>query len=87
MSEDITNKLDIEKEDNKEKEEKITKTVSGISSTLSAAESTSQAAVTFSKPDSYTGNRNLYDSGMAKKAAKDALFDSGKKVYDPYTGK
>ena len=87
MSEEIITKRNIEDEDNKEKEEKITKTVSGMSSTLSAAESTKQASVTFKKPDSYTGNRKLYDSGMAKKAAKDALFDSGKKVYDPYTGK
>lgn len=87
MSEEIITKLDTEREDTKDKKERITKTVSGMSSTLSAAESTSQAAVTFSKPDSYTGNRNLYDSGMAKKAAKDAAFNSGKKVYDPYTGK
>lgn len=77
----------VNEDENEQEEKKTVNIVSGMSSTFSAAESTRKAAVTYAKPESYTGNRNLYDSGVAKRAAKDALFDSGKKVYDPYTGK
>ena len=43
-----------------------------------------QAAKTFAKPDTYKGNRNLYDSNIKQKA-KVELFQSGKEVIDPYT--
>ena len=45
-----------------------------------------QAAQEYAKPDTYTGNRTLYDSGPAKYNAKKKLFASQKKVIDPYTG-
>ena len=45
-----------------------------------------QAAIKYAKPGTYTGNRALYDSEAAKKNAKKKLFETGKKVIDPYTG-
>lgn len=45
-----------------------------------------QVTKTFDKPDTYTGNRRLYDNGRAKVNAKKSLFQSGKEVIDPYTG-
>lgn len=45
-----------------------------------------RAAQKFEKPDTYTGNRTIYDSGAAKKAAKMETFTGGKEVTDPYTG-
>lgn len=45
-----------------------------------------RAAQKFEKPDTYTGNRTVYDSGAAKKAAKMEAFTGGKEVKDPYTG-
>lgn len=41
----------------------------------------------YAKPDKYTNNRNLYDSGTAKANAKTNSFSSGEKVVDPYTKK
>jgi len=58
----------------------------GYASTYSAQQAVEQAAKTFVKPDSYTGNRNLYDSQAAKVSAKKALFKDGNIVRDPYTG-
>lgn len=40
----------------------------------------------FSVPDTYTGNRSLYDNGYAKLSAKQRLFQEGCLVQDPYTG-
>ena len=51
-----------------------------------AKKMTQQAAEKYAKPESYTGNRNLYDSGSAKAAAKRKLFNEVKEVIDPYTG-
>lgn len=59
---------------------------SGYAATTAAQSATQQAAKTFAKPDTYTGNRTLYDSGAAKLKAKKDLFSTGKKVVDPYTG-
>lgn len=59
---------------------------SGYTATMTAQAATQQAAKTFAKPDTYTGNRTLYDSGAAKLKAKKDLFSTGKKVVDPYTG-
>ncbi|MBQ7578255.1 MAG: hypothetical protein IJT21_08330 [Synergistaceae bacterium] len=44
-----------------------------------------QNAAKFAKPDTYTGNRTLYDSPQAKIDAKIEAFNSGT-VTDPYTG-
>lgn len=59
---------------------------SGYAATQSAYRAIQQAAKTFAKPDTYTGNRVLYDSGAAKLNAKKELFKSGKVFKDPYTG-
>lgn len=70
-----------------EDSEKSKKTiVAGIAATESARISTQKAAVEYAKPDTYAGNRSLYDSASAKKRAKDVAFSGGKDVYDPYTG-
>lgn len=61
-------------------------TSAGYVAAYSAQQAVQQAAKTFAKPDSYTGNRNLYDSQAAKASAKKALFKDGNVVRDPYTG-
>ena len=43
-------------------------------------------AEVYRKPLEYTGNRKLFDDGMAKRLAKENLFASGRAVKDPYTG-
>ncbi|HHV11295.1 MAG TPA: hypothetical protein GXX75_13580 [Clostridiales bacterium] len=58
----------------------------GYAATESARNSVQQAAKRFAKPSTYTGNRNLYDSGGAKKQAKLNLFKDEAEVIDPYTG-
>lgn len=58
----------------------------GNAATVSAQISTKQAIQKFSKPESYTGNRYLFDDGAAKRKAKLEAFSGGKKVFDPYTG-
>lgn len=69
-----------------EKDKDIVKVVTGLSATESARASTMQAAKTFAKPDKYTGNRNLYDNGAAKRGVKIDSFNKGGVVKDPYTG-
>lgn len=63
----------------------------GLAATTAADLAKKDAAKTFAKPNTYTGNRNLYDSGSAKANVKSKSFnDAGKdnsKVFDPYTGK
>ena len=84
-----TQALEMKKEDEErdiQKEKSKTTTAVGLAATESAQGSIRQAAQTFAKPQQYTGNRNLYDSGAAKRAAKMDAFQSGKPVYDPYTG-
>lgn len=77
----------VSTEEDKEYDGKsVAKTASGFAVTESARVSIQQAAEKFAKPDSYTGNRSLYDSGAAKRQAKVDLFSSGKEVIDPYTG-
>lgn len=58
---------------------------SGVVAAASAQNSISQASSTFAKPATYTGNRNLYDSGKAKMQAKKDAFAKGT-VKDRYTG-
>lgn len=59
----------------------------GYSVAESARLSTQQAAQKYAKPDTYTGNRMVYDSGVAKRNIKMDSFKDGVKVSDPYTGK
>lgn len=58
----------------------------GYAATQTAYVETQQAAKKFAKPETYTGNRTLYDSGSAKLNAKKTLFSNEKHVRDPYTG-
>ena len=63
---------------------------SQIGSTIAGVETARQVQATvaqkFAVPDTYTGNRYLYDDPNAKIAAKKALFKEGTVVKDPYTG-
>ena len=43
-----------------------------------------KAAEKAAKPSEYTGNRNLYDSEVAKRRAKDRAFANGQRPVDPY---
>lgn len=74
-------------DDQQDKQEKNTSRLGGAAAGMNTAEQV-QAAVgqKFSVPDTYTGNRNLYDDGYAKLSAKKALFKDGCLVQDPYTG-
>lgn len=58
----------------------------GYAATQVADAAIKQAAKDFVKPENYTGNRTLYDSGKAKVNAKQKMFQNGQKVVDPYTG-
>lgn len=58
----------------------------GYMATQTAKTMKQQAAERFAKPETYTGNRTLYDSGAAKLNAKKQLFSGGGEVIDPYTG-
>lgn len=60
---------------------------SGVAAGQAAAKSVQQAAKTYAKPESYAGNRQVYDNGMAKANAKKNIFNDEKIVIDPYTGK
>lgn len=70
--------------DNAGRKHSYISTATGGAATASAARSSRQAAKRFMKPDKY--DRSLYDSGAAKRGAKDAAFAKGKTVRDPYTG-
>ena len=74
---------DMEK---RKQEDSSSDVVAGYAAAQTAQIKTQQAAKTFAKPDTYTGNRTLYDSGSAKINAKKNLFKSGGDVIDPYTG-
>lgn len=58
----------------------------GLSAASSVDESVRRLAEVYRKPLEYTGNRKLFDDGMAKRLAKENLFASGRTVKDPYTG-
>lgn len=74
--------------DDKTKEDEDSITIgSGLAVTDSMKKIIENTAVEYAKPESYTGNRDLYDSGVAKKNAKTKLFKNGKDVIDPYTEK
>lgn len=71
---------------NKKRENGSIEIGSVFAATQAAQQATQQAAETFAKPETYTGNRVLYDSGAAKKNAKLNLFNGDNDVIDPYTG-
>ena len=62
------------------------KIAAGLAATESARRSAQKAAIKFAKPETYTGNRQMFDSGAAKRNAKMDAFRSGTEVIDPYTG-
>ncbi len=78
------------KKDEKDKELRTAENMTtGFSSTVVSQVAKEEAAKTFAKPQNYTGNRNLYDSGIAKRNVKQTSFNqaeqSGSQVLDPYT--
>lgn len=75
-----------EKNRSNKKNKDAVKAAAGLAATESAKIATDQAAQTFAKPNSYTGNRQMYDSGAAKKGVKLDAFDKGTVARDPYTG-
>lgn len=75
-------------EDSRREDKTSTKIAAGFSTAEAIKESTRSAAVKYAKPDNYTGNRKLYDSGAAKMNAKKEAFSNGSgTIKDPYTGK
>lgn len=58
---------------------------SGFATADSVRSSVIEAGKTYAKPETYTGNRNLFDSGTAKANVKIDSFKTGKTVKDPYT--
>lgn len=72
-------------EEEKKDRDKI-RTATGHATAESAYGSIKQASTKFSRPDEYTGNRNLFDDNYAKSAAKKNAFNGSKSVKDPYTG-
>ncbi len=73
-----------EKEEQQEQQEKSVTVASGLTAATSAQNSLQEAAQKFAKPAKY--DRQLYDSGIAKRNIKQKEFQGGGKVYDPYTG-
>ena len=64
------------KKEEKDKELKTAEnTATGISSTVVSQVAKEEAAKTFAKPQNYTGNRNLYDIGIAKRNVKQTSFN------------
>lgn len=78
--------LVMKEEESRESDNGASAIGAGYAATQSAYQSTQQAAAKYAKPDQYTGNRTLYDSGKAKLNAKTKLFSGGAEVRDPYTG-
>lgn len=76
----------VDEENNKYDEDTTVKVTSGLLTAQSIEQSVNEVSKKFAKPETYKGNRQLYDSGSAKCAAKKKLFDSGNPVVDPYTG-
>lgn len=78
----------IEKSEERRKQENgAAKIGAGYVATQTAQTMTQQAAKKFAKPETYTGNRGVFDSGAAKRNAKQKAFSDGGNVVDPYTGK
>ena len=63
------------------------KTVEGVMLGKTISESVvEEVNAKYKKPDTYTGNRKLFDDAKAKIYIKKSVFANGK-VKDPYTGK
>lgn len=77
----------LKKNKKKEETEKYIKVGTGIAFNNSNNSERLNLKKIFSKPKKYAGNREIFDSGNAKKNVKLEAFSSGKKVMDEYTGK
>lgn len=92
MYNSFTQKADIssreleDTQEDKKSDNGSTQIGAGYAATRSAQQSAQKAAQKFAKPETFKGNRTLYDSGSAKVNAKNKLFGEGKIVRDPYTG-
>ncbi len=73
----------VEENDESDKKSDIASSLSAVEASVS---SVNMANKRFAKPENYTGNRKLYDSGAAKVNAKKSAFSSAIEVKDPYTG-
>ena len=62
------------------------KTVEGVMLGKTISESVEEVNAKYKKPDTYTGNRKLFDDAKAKIGIKKSAFANGK-VKDPYTRK
>lgn len=62
------------------------KTVEGVMLGKTISESVEEVNAKYKKPDTYTGNRKLFDDAKAKIDIKESVFENGK-VKDPYTRK
>ena len=75
-------KIIVYENETNDKDKHFSEIGTSLSISQSVQNSVQQAATTFAKPETYTGNRNLYDSGTAKQNAKTNLFKDGNIVTD-----
>ena len=73
--------------ENKKEVEKHTKVGTGVTFNNSSNIERIKLKTIFTKPKKYAGNREIFDSGSAKKNVKLESFSSEEKVIDKYTGK
>lgn len=69
----------------KRKKDTATEVVTNYVTMQTASKLSQEADQKFAKPDTYTGNRKLYDSGTAKIKAKRSVFSHEKVYIDKYT--
>ena len=81
-------KVDNQKNDDEKEQNNLPKKIAVNIDIQKAVESSVENAnKMFTKPETYTGNRNYYDSGSSKINRKQEVFANQKIVTDPYTGK
>lgn len=73
--------------DDEDEEEKTSKSATSHTILDDVKSNLKKAEIKYRKPDKYTGNREIFDSGKAKRDAKIKAFQSGEKVCDEYTQK
>lgn len=83
----ISESMDLLTSNEKDEDKKgVSDIGAGYAATATAQKTIQNVAAKFAKPETYTGNRTLYDSSTAKNNAKTKLFGTGETVIDPYTG-
>ena len=73
-------------EDDDDAQEDSERIAAGYAAADVARMETQRAAERFAKPQTYKGNRTLYDNGSAKAGVKKDAFQNNVTVTDPYTG-